>query len=140
MKIKNLNNRLMINRKNKKEGGIVYTIKLDSSDNELYHYGVAGQKWGIRKSRYRGSNKRKKRKLDEAKYLSTEELNKRTNRMRAERDYYQTKQNLEKYRPKSRKQKGKEFVIKVGSEVITQATINVGKQYLSKQLRKKLGM
>ena len=71
-------------------------------DNELYHYGVLGMKWGIRRSKPSYSNqgrRSKKNKLvidpsykkahskKKAKYMSDNELREINNRLNAERQY-----------------------------------------------------
>ena len=70
--------------------------------NELYHYGVLGMKWGVRKGRSTSSKLTRKRKASNyhedykkahsgksVKYMSDKELNDTNRRLQAERQYDQ---------------------------------------------------
>ena len=70
--------------------------------NELYHYGVLGMKWGVRKGRSTSSKSTRKRKASNyhedykkahsgksVKYMSDKELNDTNRRLQAERQYDQ---------------------------------------------------
>ena len=68
-------------------------------DNELYHYGVLGMKWGVRRDRSRSSGSRRKRSMsDDAReasaikkkkvsQMSNAELKKLNERSRLEQEY-----------------------------------------------------
>lgn len=122
--------------------------------DELYHYGVKGMKWGVirtaeqlghivksAKSLY-DSNKAKKRAKEEAaiakkrskitnpKKLTTEELNARIKRLQLEKDY----KDLLKQTDSTRK--GKEFVSSImesaGKNLLTQVANHYGAKGLNK--------
>lgn len=98
------------------------------NDNELYHYGVLGMKWGVRRKR-NSSNvepaKTKKKTLSE---MSDDELRSKLNRLQMEKQYKDLVRTLN---PKQ-ESKAKTFVKKVleksGENIATQtATYIMGK-------------
>ena len=95
------------------------------NDNELYHYGVLGMKWGVRRKR-NSSNvetvKPKKKTLSE---MSDDELKSKLNRLQMEKQYKELVRTLQD-------SKAKTFVKKVlersGENIATQtATYIMGK-------------
>lgn len=122
--------------------------------DELYHYGIKGMKWGVirtaeqlghivksAKSLY-DSNKAKKRAKEEAaiakkrskitnpKKLTTEELNARIKRLQLEKDYNDLVKDTDSTR------KGKNFVMDIlessGKNLFTQVTNHYGAKALNK--------
>ena len=122
--------------------------------DELYHYGIKGMKWGVRrtaeqlrhitksvKSLY-DSHKAKKRAKEEAatakkrskitnpKKLTTEELNARIKRLQLEKDYNDLVKDTDSTR------KGKNFVMDIlessGKNLFTQVTNHYGAKALNK--------
>lgn len=106
-------------------------------ENALYHHGVKGMKWGVRRTKNRAelSNNlkpvQKPKKSDlydathkvatdhmRAKYLSNEELSARTKRLQLEKSYNEL-------RPKTSTEKLINASIKIGTQVLT----DVGKEY-----------
>ena len=61
------------------------------------------------------------------KEMSTDELRKKTERLVAEKNYLEAKQNLSSLKPKH-VSKGKAFASKIGEEVLAPAALDVGKQ------------
>ena len=78
----------------------------------LAHYGVKGQKWGVR--RY-GSGRRKQPLKSKARNMSDEELKKSVERLRLEKEYIQISKQVDK------SSAGKAFVDKHGSQVASVA-------------------
>lgn len=117
-------------------------------DNELYHYGVLGMKWGVRRDRSRssGSSRRKKSRLnlsDDARTaeklkkkklgeMSNAELRKLNERQNLERNYRQLN--------KSHIAKGMAFVTSAAATTGTIIAlynnsgklINIGKKFVKK--------
>ena len=115
-------------------------------DNELYHHGVKGMKWGVRKTPVRSSSgatqkqksntlslfKKKKttRKVSSAnsspaqtksiKDMSDDELRKKIERVRLEQDYLQLD-------PKA-VSRGKRITKRVMDDMIVPAAVDIGKQ------------
>lgn len=130
--------------------------------NDLYHHGILGMKWGVRRyqnkdgsltaaGRRRLTNadkeratffKNKKSKAEEetskaksVKEMSDTELREKTNRMRLENDYVRESNTMKDLNPKQ-VSKGKAFVDKVVSDVITPAATDVGRQLFKSYLVK----
>lgn len=123
-------------------------------DDNLYlsHYGVKGQKWGVRrtkaqlgykvsttakklknkfiKNKTKKSNKTssKKTKTNDIKKMSDEELRNRMNRIRLEQEY------LRYTTPPKRISTGRKIVQKVFDDVIVPSAINAGKSALTNYL------
>ena len=87
------------------------------TNNELYHFGIRGMKWGVRRYQNRDGKSTslgKKRKAanednkkDDIKNMTDEELRKKVNRLQMERQYSQLTNDTKKVN------KGKQFVSKV---------------------------
>lgn len=88
------------------------------NDNELLHYGVAGMRWGKRKTPSITSSKKKTKDVtNKVKSMSDDELRKAINRMQLEQQY--SKLNPEKVK------KGKEFtqkILKTGATIASVTT------------------
>mgnify|MGYP003414090440 CR=1 FL=1 len=69
------------------------------------------------------------------KEMSTEELKKRTDRLIAEKNYLDAKQNMANLQPKH-VSKGKAFAAKIGKEVLAPAAMDVGKQFAKSMMTK----
>lgn len=127
-----------------------------TSDGELYHWGVKGMKWGVRRKRsksgFRGVKKVKansKRKPDEkedeipkkktVKDMSDTELREHVNRMRMEKEYMDLNTQLASLNAR-KVSAGEKFVKNLGKNVVAPVATNVGKQYLEKVLKEQLGL
>lgn len=95
--------------------------------NELYHFGVKGMKWGVRKDRKRSDNKDYTESRDLLKKspnkLSNAELRKINERLNLEQQY----SNL----TTTQKQRGNRFIDKVGNQMKTTAANEVSKQLMN---------
>lgn len=168
------------------------------TDGELYHWGVKGMRWGVRryqnkdgsltkagqrrynkeiarlkeeerivKNKERTQTKISKLSKKEAELearnralkngkkvaedtktdshkktigdMTDDELREKTNRMRLENDYLTAQKNLAASTPQ-KVSKGKKFMDGLVNDVITPAAKNVGKQWLEKVLKDKLGL
>lgn len=94
--------------------------------NELYHYGIKGMKWGVRKQREPSEKKSKKKRLKD---MSDEELSKKLKRMNLENQY-------KKLTEPKRKVYGRKFVdtVLVGSAFTLSSAVvqQYGRKYLKK--------
>lgn len=112
-------------------------------ENALYHHGVKGMKWGVRKTKNRSelSNNlkpvKKPKKSDmydsthkvatdrvRAKYLSNEDLAARNKRLQLEKTYNEL-------RPKSATEKLINASLKIGTQVLTEVGKEYAKSYVS---------
>nr|DAQ54555.1 MAG TPA: hypothetical protein [Caudoviricetes sp.] len=112
-------------------------------ENALYHHGVKGMKWGVRKTKNRSelSNNLKpvkKPKMSDmydsthkvatdrmrAKYLSNEDLAARNKRLQLEKTYNEL-------RPKSATEKLINASLKIGTQVLTEIGKEYAKSYVS---------
>ena len=98
------------------------------NDNELYHYGVLGMKWGVRRKRNSYNVETAKPKKKTLSEMSDDELRSKLNRLQMEKQYKDLVRTLN---PKQ-ESKAKTFVKKVlersGENIATQtATYIMGK-------------
>ena len=136
-----------------------------NNSNELTHWGIKGMKWGVRRYQNKdgsltaaGKKRRAKlenelNKLDGKKKsdsddtprkksvseMSTSELREHTDRMNAEKNYYDAKRNLANATPKQ-VSKGKKYAEAMFNEVLMPAAKNAGRQWLEKNLKEVLGL
>ena len=111
--------------------------------NELYHYGVLGMKWGVRRDRTKLLGRKKKGKgtddSDSQKQsiskMTDDELRSRISRLRMEKDYRE----LTVTKSQKRAEKGKKFV----EDVLTNSAKNIATQtvtyLMGKGVNKALG-
>lgn len=98
-------------------------------ERELYHHGVKGMKWGVRKDRKTSGSKRKRSKKEDISKLSDEELKKRTGRMELENRYMNAEANYKKLSNK-RLHKGRTILL----SILATAGTQIATQYVSKKL------
>ena len=98
------------------------------NDNELYHHGIKGMKWGIRRTPAQLGHPTKKsssnQRRDEMKKMSDTELRNRINRIQMEKQYMQL--TAPDINP------GKKFV----KDVLTNAAKQTATNYVSKYMGK----
>lgn len=111
--------------------------------NELYHYGVLGMKWGVRRNRTKLLGRKKKGKgTDDSdsqnqsiSKMTDDELRSRISRLRMEKDYRE----LTVTKSQKRAEKGKKFV----EDVLTNSAKNIATQtvtyLMGKGVNKALG-
>ena len=103
--------------------------------NELYHYGVLGMKWGVRRNRSTNSGTGKKsrkqirdskeeNKLNPTRNMSDTELRQRINRLQMEKQYVQLTAKQTSF--------GKKFV----TDILTNAAKQTATNYVSKYMTK----
>lgn len=112
--------------------------------NELYHHGVLGMRWGVRKSRPSSSTSSGKNKTsasDNSKKettskkkstgsLSDDELRAKINRLTLEKQYKELSNTVHPQKSK----RGKEFAIRVIEKIGENALVNIGSQAATKGL------
>lgn len=92
--------------------------------SELMHYGVKGMRWGIRKSRIKGTKRWTSKKQAKIDGMSDDQLRRVNNRLRLEKEYRQlTQTRMERYRAKAGK-------------VVEEAAANILQNALQKNLKK----
>lgn len=134
-------------------------------DSELYHWGVKGMRWGVRRYQRKDGSLtpagRKRRAKLEAELdklggskksdgdgapqkksineMSNKELQEHTTRMQLEKNYYDAQRQLAAMNPKQ-VSKGQKIAEKLLNEAIVPAATNAGKAYLEKLLKEKAGI
>ena len=105
------------------------------NDNELYHYGVLGMKWGVRRKRNSSNVETAKPKKKTLSEMSDDELRSKLNRLQMEKQY---KDLVSTLNPRQ-ESKAKTFVKKVlersGENIATQTATYV----MGKEINKVLG-
>lgn len=127
---------------------------------ELYHWGIKGMKWGIRRfqnkdgsltpagrKRYGddndgsyggGKTKTSKTKAKSTKDMTDDELRTRINRLQLEKNALDLEKQVSSLSPQ-KVAKGRDFVQKIGKEVIAPAFLNAGRAQLTNFLNDRIG-
>lgn len=95
-------------------------------DKQLTHFGVRGQKWGVRRSRKQLA-KAAGRDENDPRFMSDEQLRSKLNRMNMEKQYRELTK-----APPTAMQKGQKFVSKVLTNVANQTATSITKSYADK--------
>ena len=107
-----------------KNGNLTYAGRKKALKMQDKYSKVTGGKQ-LRKFSNQSTNKNSTK--ASAKSMSIDELRKKTERLVAEKNYLEAKQNLSSLKPKH-VSKGKAFASKIGEEVLAPAAMDVGKQ------------
>lgn len=107
-----------------KNGNLTYAGRKKALKMQDRYSKVTGGKQ-LRKFSNQSTNKNSTK--ASVKSMSTDELRKKTERLVAEKNYLDAKQNLSSLKPKHTS-KGKAFASKIGKEVLAPAAMDVGKQ------------
>jgi hypothetical protein len=94
--------------------------------DDILHFGIKGQKWGVRRSRKQLA-RNAGRSENDPRFMSDEELRSKLNRMNMEKQYKELTK-----APPSIAQKGQKFVGKVLNKVVDQTATSITKSYADK--------
>lgn len=125
-------------------------------NNELYHYGILGMRWGVRRTpaqlgrsttgkKTASSKSNNKNALSTSKQsnkksvkdMTDDELRTRINRLQLEKNALDLERQMSSLSPQE-VAKGRAFVQKIGKEVVTPALLNAGKTQLTNLLNDRL--
>lgn len=137
-------------------------------NNELYHHGIKGMRWGVRRYQNKdgsltAAGKKRRAKLEgeleklggqkktgesgsegtarkkSISEMSNKELQEYTTRMQLEKNYYDAQRNLASSMPPKQVSAGEKFAKYAMDEVLMPAMKNAGKAYLDKALKEAIG-
>lgn len=125
-------------------------------NNELYHYGILGMRWGVRRTpaqlgrsttgkkaassksnNKNASSTSKQSNKKSVKDMTDDELRTRINRLQLEKNALDLERQMSSLSPQE-VAKGRAFVQKIGKEVVTPALLNAGKTQLTNLLNDRL--
>ena len=125
-------------------------------NNELYHYGILGMRWGVRRTpaqlgrsitgkktassksnNKNASSTSKQSNKKSVKDMTDDELRTRINRLQLEKNAIDLERQMTSLSPQ-KVAKGRAFVQKIGKEVVTPALLNAGKTQLTNLLNDRL--